>query len=242
MVLQQLADNPTRIVVIYIAQGAVFAVFLYLGLKVLSRDRKRLNKVFGGAYLSPAVGLFINFLYGPLNNETIVLFLNFLTNFCVFYAPIFLVIFELILLKSEKVITPTKQLLILVGYGIALFCMFFFLFIENFGVKINAETNWSPIWYLPFFIYLVIVESIAVIPSFLLAFQIYAKFEDPLLKKKWRSFIYGFLFLVIFMYGIFVSNFLANSTFRLIMGIISIILAISGAYLMYKSVGQQLEK
>ena len=107
MVLQQLADNPMRIVVIYIAQGAVFAIFLYLGLKVLSRDQKRLNKVFGGAYLSPAVGLLINFIYGPLNNETIVLFLNFLTNFGIFYAPAFLVVFELILLKSEKVITPT---------------------------------------------------------------------------------------------------------------------------------------
>jgi hypothetical protein len=239
MLLQQL--TLSRIITIYVAQGLIFAVFLYLAFRILSRDRKRLNKVFAGLYLSPAVGLFINFIYGPLTDETIVLFLNFLTNFGIFYAPIFMVVFELILLKSEKVITTTKQLLILVGYGIAMFCMFFLLLIPGYGVYIDEVTK-SPVWYFPFFIYLVIIESIAIVPSILLAFQIYIKFEDPLLKKKWRSFIYGFLFLVIFMYGIFVSNFLNNATFRLVMGGISIILAIAGAFLMYRGVGKQLAK
>jgi hypothetical protein len=239
MVLQQLSTS--RIIQIYGAQGLIFVVFLYLAIRILSRDRKRLNKVFAGMYLSPVVGLLINFIYAPLTNETIVLFLNFLTNFGIFYAPIFMVVFELILLKSEKVITTTKQLLILVGYGIAMFCMFFFLLVPGYGVYIDELTK-SPVWYPPFFIYLVIIESIAIIPSIIFAFQIYVKFEDAMLKRKWRSFIYGFLFLVIFMYGIFVSNALNNSSFRLIMGIISIILAISGAFLMYRGVGKQLEK
>ncbi len=240
MVLLQL--TPTRILIIYIAQGAVFAFFLYLAFKILGRDRKRLNVIFAGFYITPAIGLFINFIYGPLTDEGIVLFLNFLTNFGIFYAPIFMVVFELILLKSEKVITPAKQILILIIYAIAMFCMFFFLLIPGYGVEINAGTNWSPKWYPPFFIYLVIIESLAIVPSIYLALKIYAKFEDALLKKKWRYFIFGFLFLVIFMYGIFVSNYLADSTFRLIMGSISIILAISGGYLMYKGVGQQLQK
>jgi small neutral amino acid transporter SnatA (MarC family) len=153
-----------------------------------------------------------------------------------------MVVFELILLKSEKVITIAKQNIILIVYAIAMFCMFFFLFIPGYGVTLNLGTGWSPVWSFPFFIYLVIIESLAIIPSILFAFQIYAKFEDKLLKKKWRYFIYGFFALLIFMYGIFVSNYLANSTFRLIMGIMGLILAISGGYLMYKGVGKQLEK
>jgi hypothetical protein len=240
MVLQQLTFN--RIITIYIAQGLVFLVFLYLAFRILSRDRKRLNMIFAGFYLTPAIGLFINFIYGPLTDESIVLFLNFLTNFGIFYAPIFMVVFELILLKSEKVITIAKQNIILIVYAIAMFCMFFFLFIPGYGVTLNLGTGWSPVWSFPFFIYLVIIESLAIIPSILFAFQIYAKFEDKLLKKKWRYFIYGFFALLIFMYGIFVSNYLANSTFRLIMGIMGLILAISGGYLMYKGVGKQLEK
>ncbi len=44
------------------------------------------------------------------------------------------------------------------------------------------------------------------------------------------------------MYGIFISNFLNDPTFRLIMGAIGLLLAIAGGYLMYNGVGRQLEK
>ena len=44
------------------------------------------------------------------------------------------------------------------------------------------------------------------------------------------------------MYGIFVSNFLNDPTFRLGMGAIGIILAVVGGYLMYTGVGRQLEQ
>lgn len=234
--------SPTRIITIYIAQGLVFAFFLFLSIKILKRDRKRLNIIFSGFYISPVIGLFINFIYGPLTNEPLVLVLNFLTNFGIFYAPIFLVVFNLILLKSEKVITSNKQLLILILYAIALFCMIIFLFIPEFGVTLNESTDWSPKWSFPFFIYLLIIESIAVIPVLFLALQIYRKFEDKTLKKKWKFFILGFCALAIFMYGIFVSNYLNISIFRTIMGVIGLILAIIGGYLMYFGVGRQIEK
>ncbi|MFW9949114.1 MAG: hypothetical protein ACFFKA_03180 [Candidatus Thorarchaeota archaeon] len=235
----------TRALTIYVAQGLVFAVFLYLAYKILKRDKKRLNAIFAGFYLSPAIGLFLNFIYAPLDIPQILVVLNFLTNFGIFYAPIFMLVFELILLKSEKVITKIKQNLILIGYGIIMFCMIFFIFIPingEYGVTMNEDTNWSPKWSTPFFLYLIFIESLAIIPVFFLAFQIYTKFEDNSLKRKWRSFIYGLIFLTIFMYGIFVSNFLADATFRLIMGIVGIILGIAGAFLMYRGVGRQLEK
>ncbi|MHA1671842.1 MAG: hypothetical protein ACTSV5_14910 [Promethearchaeota archaeon] len=239
MVLFQL--TTMRFITIYIAQGFIFVFFLFLAIKILKRDRKKLNIIFSGFYISPVIGFFVNFIYGPMTDVNLVLLLNFVTNFGIFYSAIFLVVFDLILLKSEKVITTTKQTLILLVYGIAMFGMVFFLFIPGAGVTLNE--SWAPVWSLPFFIYVVSVTSLgAVIPFLYLSFQIYKKFEDDLLKKKWKFFIYGFCCLIIFMYGIFVSNTLNISIFRTLLGVIGLILAIAGGYLMYNGVGRQLEK
>ncbi|MHA1507643.1 MAG: hypothetical protein ACTSO6_02945 [Promethearchaeota archaeon] len=232
-----------RIITVYIAQGVILVAFLYLAIKILLRDRKRLNVIFAGLYISPVIGFLINFLYAPMTDEFIVLILNLFTNFGIFYAPIFIVVFDLILLKSEKIISTSKQLIILLIYGIAMFGMIFFIFIPDFGVTINQGTGWSPEWSLPFFLYVISVETIgALIPSLYFSFQIYKKFEDEVLKRKWRFFIYGFIALMIFMYAIFVSNYLANATIRLLIGAIGIILALLGGFLMYFGVGKQIEK
>jgi len=239
---QEPLDSPMRVLTIYVAQGLACVFLIFIAYKILKRDRKRLNLIFSGTYISAAAGLIINMIYAPIANEDIVLILNYLTNFGIFYSPIFLVVFNLILLKSEKVITTTKQLLILIGYGILMFCMIFFVLTEDWGVSINEETDWTPVWELPFFLYLVIIESIAVIPLLYLSFQIFQKFEDDQLKKKWRYFIFGFCAFIIFMYAIFLSNFLDISIIRTLMGGIGLILAIAGGYLMYNGVGRQLEK
>ena len=233
----------TRIFTIYIAQGIVWAVFLYLAIKILRRDKKRLNVVFAGFYISPVIGFSINFIYGPLTYVPLVLFLNYLTNFGIFYSPIFLVVFDLILLKSEKVINTTKQLLILAGFGIIMFCMIFFIITPGYGVIIeNVGGNLTPVWSLPFFLYLVFAELIVTITIFYLSLLIYKKFQDETLKQKWKSFIYGFLCLIVFMYGIFVSNWLNDPIFRIGMGLTGIILAVISAFLIYRGVGRQLEK
>ena len=231
----------TRALTVYLAQGLLCFFFIFLAYKILKRDRKRLNIIFSGFYLSAGIGLLINFIYAPLDNVDVILFLNYLTNFGIFYSVIFLVVFDLILLKSEKVITPIKQLGILIAFGIAMFCMIFFVYVEGLGVEIDPE-SWSPIWNLPFFLYLLIIESIPTGLFFYFSFQIYKKFEDEQLRKKWKFFIFGTTAIIIFMYGIFISNFLNDPTFRLIMGAIGLILAIAGGYLMYNGVGRQLEK
>jgi MFS family permease len=238
-------ENPMRIITIYVAQMAVAVWFAYLAYKILKRDRKRLNAIFAGFYISAAIGLIFNFIYGPIAEEGIILVLSYLTYFGVFYSPIFLVVFDLILLKSEKVITPIKQMLLFIGFGIFMFCMIFFIITPKWGVNLNESTDWSPIWHLPFFLYLAIGEALFVlIPIFYLSFRIYNKFEDEQLKQKWKFFIYGYSALIVFMYGIMISNFLASGgiNVRTGMGIIGIISGISGGYLMYIGVGRQLEK
>jgi hypothetical protein len=238
-------ENPMRIITIYVAQGLVAVWFSYLAYKILKRDRKRLNVIFSGFYISAVIGLIFNFIYGPISHEGVILVLSYLTYFGVFYSPIFLVVFDLILLKSEKVITPLKQMILFISFGIFMFCLIFFIITPNWGVSLNESTDWSPVWYPPFFLYLAIGEAIFVlIPVYYLSFQIYKKFEDEQLKQKWKFFIYGYSALVIFMYGIMISNFLASFDInvRTIMGIIGLLSGISGGYLMYIGVGRQLEK
>ena len=163
MVLFQL--TAIRFITIYIAQGFICAFFLFLAIKILKRDRKRINKIFAGFYISPVIGFFVNFIYGPMTDVNLILLLNFVTNFGIYYSAIFLVVFDLILLKSEKVITTAKQTLIFLAYGIAMFSMIFFLFIPGAGVTLNA--SWSPVWAFPFFIYVVLVVSIGAVIPFL---------------------------------------------------------------------------
>lgn len=242
MVLYQL-ESPMRIITIYVAQMLVCLWFAYLAYRILKRDRKRLNIIFAGFYLSGVIGNIFNFIYGPIPYVGVVLVLNYLTNFGIFYAPIFLVVFDLMLLKSEKVINTTKQLLILIGYGIAMFCMIFFIITPGWGVTLGPTTSWSPVWALPFFLYLICIESIfAVGPILYLSFRVYNKFEDEQLKKKWKQFIYGFCALIVFLYAIFISNFLNIPNVRIVAVGIGIVCALVGGYLMYNGVGRQLEK
>ena len=232
--------SVTRAITVYGAQGILFAFFLFLAYKILKRDRKRLNIIFSLFYLSVVIGLLVNFVYAPIEDVPIVLILNFFTNFFIYFAVVFLVVFELILLKSEKVITFPKQLLIMLIYGILLFSMIFLVFVEGLGVTLSL--TWSPIWSVPFFIYVLLVVTLGgIIPTLYFALQISKKFEDEILRKRWKFFIIGVCALFVFMYGIFISNTLNNATLRTAMGALGLILAIIGGYLIYYGVGKSIE-
>ena len=236
MVLYQL--DTARFIQVYIVQGSIGIFFLILAYTILKRDTKRLNLIFSCFYLSVAAGVFVNFIYVPLTIEAIVLVLYYITIFFFLFAPIFLVVLELILLKSEKVINTTKQLTIILIYAIVLLCM---IFIPN-GVTINARTEWMPVWSVPYFIYTVIVVSVGAIgPGLYYSSQIYKKFEDEKLKKKWRYFIIGLCGLYVLFYGTLVSNTLNLQTFRTIWAIISLVLITIPPYLVYYGVGKELE-
>jgi len=232
----------TRFITIYIVQGIVFVFFIFLAYQILKRDTKRLNLIFAGFYITISAGLFVNFIYGPITDLNTVYLLNFITNFLLFYAPIFLTIFSLILLKSEKVITAGKQYLILIVYGALLAVLIIFPWNNSeIGIMISTPQS-SPWWSIPFFLYAVIVISVlCIIPNLVLSFQILKKFEDEQLKKKWKRYIIGLIFLYIFTYGLMISNMLNNATFRLGMGLISIILNLIGSFLVYKGVGQKID-
>ncbi len=99
-------------------------------------------------------------IYFFIYDEQIVLILYYIAIICVYWAPIFLVIFALTHWKGEDEITLSRQIAIaLISFGF--FALSFF--IPN-GVIINASTDWRPIWSveltLYFFILILIFEFI----------------------------------------------------------------------------------
>jgi hypothetical protein len=230
-------------ITVFAGYGIIIFVFMFLAYKILSRDKKRLNVIFAAFFFTVSTGLVFNLIYYPLKEEAIVTVLNTLTNSLVMFGLIFLVVFELILLKSEKVITSSKQILILLIYGALLSVLFIFILaIPGWGVTINAITEWRPVWSLPYFLYAIVVTSIVVVFSLYLSSTISKQFEDPQLKKKWKFFQLGLIFLFSFTYGIFISNFLDIKAIRDLMAVLGLLFAILGGYLVYFGVGRQIEK
>ena len=146
-------------------------------------------------------------------------------------------ILELMLLKSDKVIDTKRQLTIIIGYGLILSGM---ILIPE-GVTINASTGWRPVYSVLFYIYIMIVVSISIIPGVYYSLQIYKQFQDEKLKKKWGYFIIGITGLYILMYGTVTSNTLNVQVFRTIWAFISLFLLIT-VFLIYHGVGKQIEK
>ena len=245
MLLQEILGMPMmRFITVYIAQGLVAVIFLILATKILKRDKKRLNVIFAGFYLSVAIGIIVNWIYAPIKISLFDAIMGTVTTSGTIFGLGFLVIFELILLKSEKVITPKKQILILIMQGALITGLFILVFIPDAGVNVDAATNWVPEWNLPYFLYAVIITTFTMIPTVYWAMKINQKFEDPQLKKKWKLFIIGYFELVGFVYLIFTSNYVASLDIdiRTIAGLLGLVLVITGGFLLYYGVGRQIEK
>ena len=245
--MAEIQYDVVRILQVYLIQGLVFLFFVYLSILILKRDKKRLNRIFSGFYILISLGLLFNFIYAPLRSDdlvSVIEILNFVTNYCLLLGPIFLVVFQLILLKSEKVITEKKQLIIILSYSVVLVSLIGFMFGEETGVDITGPT-WVPIYHLPIFIYLVIVHSISsTIPTIYLSTMVYKKLEDPMIRNKWRFFMVGIHSLNIFMYGTYSSYILevVLPGFRFGWSIVGLILVVAGGYMVFYGVGRQLGK
>ncbi len=231
--------DTTRIIQVYVLQGIIAAFFLYLAYKILKRDTKRLNLMFSLGFISSAIGILINFIYAPLTNEAVVVVLYYISIFVMFLFGAFFVVFVLMLLKSEKVITTKKQAIFIIIYFVAELCS---VFIPD-GITINASTEWKPVWSVVFFVYFIaVIVILGLIPTLYYSIQINKRFEDELIKKKWKYFIYGIIGIYAFAIGTLFSNTLNVQAFRTIWSLIALILVIASPLLMYYGVGRQIEK
>ncbi len=226
-----------RFIQVFLVQGLIGLFYLFIAYRILKRESKGLNLILSGAYLSVAFGVFINVIYAFILVESVVHILHFLTYYLICLSLIFLLIFVLIVEKSDKVITPKIQLVLIITFGVLLLGLWF---IPN-GMIINASTDWKPEWSWPFLTYSFIVcSSIAIVPTTYYSIKIYLKFEYKELKKKWKYFLVGIFAYFFLYYGTSISNTLADPTFRLIWSLASLPALIS-LYFVYYGVAKQLK-
>lgn len=232
-----------RIIQIYAVQGILCAFFIFLAVRIITRQRKKLNYYFSMFYIFEAIGIIINFIYAPLENEFLVKILNFLTNFFTFYAVIFLLVFIILLYKTEKAFEQKKQLILFILTGALFFCMVFLAFIPDLGVEMNEANDFTPNWGWLFFIYVTcITTAFSTIPTVYYILKIYRSFKDKNLKKRWRYFFGGVIFLYILLYIIFTRNtFFSGTILSTILSLIGLIFAVCAGLLMYYGVGRQLD-
>ncbi|MBD3196664.1 MAG: hypothetical protein GF317_16530 [Candidatus Lokiarchaeota archaeon] len=232
-----------RVLQIYVVQGILCAFFLFFAVRILSRQKKKLNYYFSLFYISEAIGLIINFIYAPLENEIIVKLLNFVTNFFSFYAVIFLLVFIILLYKTEKAFDPPKQIGLLLLTGVVYFCMIFIAIIPDLGVEITEVNDFTPHWGWLFFLYIMgITTGFSTIPTLYYIFKIYKSFKDENLKQRWKYFFGGILFLYGLLYSIFVRNtFFPGTIFSTVLSLFGLVFSILGSILIYYGVGRQLD-
>lgn len=236
MVLYQL--DLTRIIQVYIVQLGMGIIYFIIGLMILKRDTKRLNQLFATFYLLSASATIINVIYASIFINPVVKILHFITYFLFCFAIIYLLVFNLIILKSEKIFTIKKHNIIAGTYAALLFV----LILIPGGIIIDKSTDWKPVWSLPFLIYaLIVISCCAIIPTTYFSIQIYRKLEDKTLKKKWAFYILATFGYFAILYLSSISNFLNDPTFRLITSIAGLSLY-GTAFLLYYGVGRQIEK
>ena len=227
--------NFSRIIQVFIGEGLVLAFCIFLTFKILRKDRTKMKVAFSELYIFISIGIILNLIYIALTDQIIVKFLNFLTNFSIFFSAIFLTNFCLIFFYTEEKYDLKKQIIFVSSYAIVLLSM---IFITD-GVTIDCSTGecTPPVWSIPFFLYIFTILTVfTFVPNIYLSIKILNKFEDEQLKKKWKYFILGFLCLYAFLYGSLFSN---TALFDdSIWAPIGLLLAIIGIYLVYYGVAK----
>ena len=228
-------DRVIQVFVVFMGSGIVLFV---IALLILKRSRSNLHVAFSGFFICIFVGAIINVIYALLTTqveESIVVNLH-LTTYSLFcMAHLFLFIFNLLLLKSNQVITKPKQILMILLYT-ALISVFFFI---PDGAHINAQTYYRPQWSLTMYIYAILISLMVMIPTIITATNIYKKLEEVELRKRWIYSLIGIIIIQIEHIGVSTMIFLNNPLLRQWWNIFDLI-AIAGNILTYYGVGRQL--
>jgi len=183
-------DDWTRIVGILLIQPIVSIIFITIALNLIRKSSNRQSKILSSFFSFFALGFLFNIVVFLIRINPLTSFFYFCTLFCILFSQIFILLFNIIILKTDSEFKRRTQNLIILSYFI---CILFLLLYSD-GIQINEKTNWRPIWTWDFFILIFLFTlSFIAIPTLLLAFKIYLKLTNIELKKKWKFFIYAFL-------------------------------------------------
>ncbi len=213
--------------------------FTLITLQILRRKRQRLNVIFSFFFITIIIANLLNMVYATMTNETIILILNFFTNFFLCFGPIFILVVNMVILESTIIFSVKRQNRYILYYGLLLLLgMAIFYIFKGVSVTSEFRPKFSPIFLI--FI-LIITAALVVIPIIYTSLKIFFSFEMKALKRKWIFYVIGFLGSISIAYLVFINNYLDNDGFRLLVAIYSISVILWG-YLMYYGIGFKLKK
>ncbi|TFF95960.1 MAG: hypothetical protein EU544_01655 [Promethearchaeota archaeon] len=160
-----------------------------MALKIYRRENSKLNHYLSYFFFCQASFMFTNLIYASLFQATLVKFLHILTWFIGLFGYIFLLLFNLILLYSQKKITPKIQNSLILG-NLILMSVFFLL---SDSVIIDETTDWRPVWDLPYVLYSLISFNLVIIPVVISSLKLYKIFNLQNLKARWAAYMLGIL-------------------------------------------------
>ncbi|MHA2429568.1 MAG: hypothetical protein ACXACC_00910 [Promethearchaeota archaeon] len=239
MVLYQI--EWARLLPIFIAQPLSAILFVALAIKILIRKRDQVSLSLAAFYSISSLSLIINLIYLILTTfidfKLLLYFLYFLTAYLLIFSSFFLISFLSLLLNIESKFTSRKNLTILIVFGIA--CLLILLFPG--GITLDSANNWRPIYSFEFLLVMyAFFTSIVFIPTIIFSVKLYRRFEAKNLKKKFRMLIIGIIEMLTLLYGTVLFNTTMNPIIRSFWGILSLIILISSALLIYAGIGLNL--
>ncbi|MBD3212283.1 MAG: hypothetical protein GF311_06710 [Candidatus Lokiarchaeota archaeon] len=230
-----------RFIQIYIVQLSVGGIlFILMAILILRRSTKKLNQIVAMFFISIALSTIVNVVYAPLRISVLMELLNILAYFLFNWAMVYLLLLNLLILRSTKLINSKIQIALIVIWTIILVGLFPIGLLD--GVRIDGTTNWRPVWNLLFLLYgLGTGLFCMVIPTIYYSIKVYKSLGVDELEKRWRLFIAGMLFYYIIWAGVSIVNFVADEIIRTIWGAI-LLISFSAIYILYYGIAKQLQE
>ncbi|MHA1273448.1 MAG: hypothetical protein ACTSQP_09895 [Promethearchaeota archaeon] len=212
-----------RFLCIYVDFMFICILFLYIGFKILKRDKSsEVNQLFFLFFFFISLGFIINFIYAPIVDEsltTLVVFMCKLVVFCVIYSLSFIIL-AIRLLEPNKEISSRNKILFFSFYG--LICLSLFFIPKGITIKIiQGEYQEFPIYNLYFAITGISIVLFGISIFLYYARRLFIKFNNPIFIKKLKFIVYGVCFFYSLVIITLISNYLNIYTLRFYFLIIS---------------------
>lgn len=218
-------------------QTTLSLFLFYLAIKILKRKFNHITLTLSAFYIFPGMGFLLNLIQMLLSTTILGYILYFVAAFLILFGFIFLLIFINYFNKINSTFISKRSKIIIFAYGISI------LLLLNFpgGININENTNWTPVysWLFLIIIYIFFTFSIF-IPSIILWIMAYKKFEDNLLKRRFKFLIIGIIEMFIAFYGLILYNTWDNPIFKSIWTFMVFLIVIPSEFLIYYGIGKNL--
>jgi len=226
----------TRFIIVIFIQLPISAIFIYITCKVLKRRRDRVSYSFCAFFILISLTFISNAISFICRVNSLICILQVTILFLTLLSLIFLVVFNLNILRSESDFHLKTQILIILFYLIGIL---FILLIPG-GITINEQTNWKLkcSWFFTIIVVLYIICFI-LIPTTILSLRIYHQFKIEKLKKRWKLScigLSGFIFVII---GRLFYNTWNTSIYKYIWLFLSLLI-LPSVILIYLGIGKSL--